>query len=261
LVVSLIFIGFGQALVHAARGAERAKWVLLAGLPPVYLYLIATSNLIFARYLLPILPFIFLLMAQPAIAAGRWLTVVRLRQGYGKPAEASAEAGASQAEDAPDRNGGGGSLGGGGPTRRLRHLILAGIWVAVLWHPALRAVSWCIEYGRPTTKDIASAALVQLVPEHSGVVVERSVLRLPTTRFRATYVDHLIQHDTRHYVESGFAYAVASSEAFGPPYAQPDRAPAVQAYERLFGEWRLLMTVAPTPARPGPEIRIYRLKP
>lgn len=215
--------GVGLAVARIVRGPERIRWVLLTAMLPVYGYIIATSELVYARYLLPIVPLLCLVAAQPVDLAGRWLAR-RLATG------------------------------------RWDAAVVAGVWILLLAYPAHRSVSWCLEHGRPTTGDMAYAVLNKTVPEHAGVVVEHFALRLPASRFRGVYVRELVQQPTAAYLEAGLTYAVASSEAFGPVLADPaGHGAAAESYQRLFDEWHLVMQIKPTPARPGPEIRIYRL--
>ena len=163
-------------------------------------HLIATSTLIFGRYLLPIVPLICLIVAQPVFAVGRGLAR-RLKR------------------------------------PRLEPVMLAALCVAVLGYPALRSFAWARDEGRPTTRDVAYEMLTKLVPEPAGVAVERSVLWLSPRQYRATYVTFLIEQSTDEYLEAGISYAVASSHAFGAALAGED-ADAARAYMRLFKEWR-----------------------
>ena len=56
---------------------------------------------------------------------------------------------------------------------------------------------------------------------------------------------------------------IASSQVFGRAFEAPQQLPALYAaYRTLFDQSEELFVVKPeNPSRPGPELRIYRLKP
>ena len=125
----------------------------------------------------------------------------------------------------------------------------------------LAGVAWPKEYGQRTTQDVAYDKIREFIPKRSGVAVERSVLRLPDTAYHTLNVPSLTDRSPQEYVSKGVAFLIASSEAFGPVFAKPDRhLEAYQAYQRLLEDGQCLPPVEPTAAVSGPEIRICRLR-
>lgn len=215
------------SLKRAVRDDEVGKWVVLAGFPLIYFPMIATKNLVFARYLLPILPPLCLFVAVVVVDVVAW--IVRLKQPLG--------------------------------VRVLAASAFAGV---VLFHPVREGIDWPRQYGRRTTQDVAYGMIQQFIPRQSGVAIERAALRLPDSAYRTAYVDSLTQRSAEEYVASGVTFLIASSDAFGPVFADPDRHRDVyEAYQRLLdNEGRqCLPTVTPTAAVSGPQIRICRLGP
>jgi 4-amino-4-deoxy-L-arabinose transferase-like glycosyltransferase len=218
--------GLVCAGVRAARRREPVRYGLIAVFPLIYFYLIATKNLIFARYLLPIVPFLCLWIALIVVdlvgwlSRRRWPLVVRLPAGVA---------------------------------------VIAFITLP----PVGRGVEWPLEYGRRTTQDIAYEQIRRTVPMHAVVAVERDALRLPDSLYRGINAAHLTDRSLEEYVSAGVTFFVASSDAFGPIYDHPDRNPVrYRLYRRLLDDSAdCLPAITPTPTVSGPTIRICRLRP
>lgn len=102
----------------------------------------------------------------------------------------------------------------------------------------------------------ASAAISHF-PCHSAV--GRSVLRLPDTVYRATYLRELTQRSRQEYLSAGITFLIASSDVFGPVFARPAEHPgAYDAYRLFHDAAECLPSVEPTATVAGPEIRICR---
>lgn len=213
-------------VARAIRDRDAAKWALALIFPLYYFYMFATKSQIYARYVLPVLPFVCLIMAVLIVDVAGWIS--RLRQPYWVRATA------------------------------------AGAFVsAVLAYPVSEGIAWPIRYGRPITQDVAYKAILKFIPEGSRVVVERSVLRLPDSVYRSTDVRELTQRSRQQYLAAGITYFIASSDAFGQVMAKPaEHADAYQAYQRLFHEQsECLPPIQPTASVPGPQILICRFLP
>jgi hypothetical protein len=68
--------GIVSITVRAWQQRDLAKWAMFAVLPFLYFYSVSTKQLIFARYLLPVLPFMFIFMASGIVellGLLRWL--------------------------------------------------------------------------------------------------------------------------------------------------------------------------------------------
>ncbi|MEO5739968.1 MAG: phospholipid carrier-dependent glycosyltransferase [Vicinamibacterales bacterium] len=221
----LIAIGAGiiWGTVRALRENDLRRWALIVLFPVVYFYAVSTKQLIFARYLLPAVPFFCLLMALVIVDA---TTLVWQRS----------------------------------RSKRTGAAILA-VGLAVLLFPAARAgFEWPAQYGRRTTQDIAYEQIREVIPKGSGVVVERSVLRLPDSLYRKTDVHRMTVRTPVDYISKGTTFVVASSDAFGPVMEQPARyAAEYEAYQRVFNQLgHCLPTIQPTAKIPGPQIIVCR---
>jgi hypothetical protein len=234
-VLIAIVAGLVWGPIRAIRDRAIARWALLLVFPVGYFYMIATKQLIFARYLLPILPFLHLLIAVVVVDVVRRLWPV-----------AAPRIGVRMS-----------------PVGWARACAAIALPVAVGLTLARNGLAWPQEYGRRTTQDFAYRMLVQFIPEGSGVAVERSVLRLPDSMYRPMVVPRLTDRSPEQYVESGVTYVIATSDVYGPIFENRDRHPdSYAAYQRLFGEEgeRCLPTVEPTATASGPRIRICRLQ-
>ena len=210
-------------MVRAIRDRDVVKCALVMVFPLTYFYVIATKDLIFGRYLLPIVPFLCILMAIAIVDVLDWASLLRQPQW-------------------------------------LRPLTAAAFVGLALFHLVHEGVMWPKEHGRRTTQDVAYKMIRQFIPEHSRVAVEVAGLRLPDTLYRADLVRELTARSPAEYAAAGVRFLVASSDRFGPAYARPDQyRNAYQAYHRLLDEdTECLPTVEPTAAVPGPRIRICR---
>jgi len=211
--------------VRAIRTRQLVQWSLLLLFPLLYFHMIATKHLIFARYMLPILPFACLIAAVPVADFVVWLS--RLERPLA-----------------------------------LRIATVGATLVLVMGHMASVGTRWSRSYGRITTQDVAYAQIRQFIPSHSLVAVEHSVLRLPDTAYREVAVRSLTERSLEEYVSSGVTFFVASSDAFGPVFAKPEEHPATYAaYRRLLESAdECLPTVTRTGKVRGPDIRICRLR-
>jgi len=212
-------------VVRAARDRDFAKWAIIIMFPLVFFYFVATKHLIFARYLLPVAPFLCLLMAVVVVDSVLW--VLRLQQ----------------------------------PRQWVRIVVAAAFVGVVLFHPARAGIAWPGQWGKRTTQDVAYDIIRQSIPLRSTVAVERSVLRLPDSAYRTINALSLTERSPEEYGSLGVTFLLATSDAFGPVFARPDQNPdAYKKYRRLLEEGRCLPPVVPTADVSGPEVRICRLR-
>jgi 4-amino-4-deoxy-L-arabinose transferase-like glycosyltransferase len=221
--LGVIVVGIVSMTVRAWQQRDWAKWAMFAVLPFLYFYSVSTKQLIFARYLLPVLPFIFIFMAAGIV---EMLGPLRL---LNQPVW----------------------------TRRLAACAVCAI---ALFPVARAAVTWPRDYGRRTTHDIAYEQIQTVIPAGSGVVIERSVLRLPRP-YKILNVPWLGVHSPENYIARGMTFAVASSDAFGRIMANPaEHANEYEHYERIFkAPGHCLPPIQPTDSVSGPQIVVCRL--
>lgn len=222
--VLLIGAGIVWGTLRAIRDKALGPWALVVIFPLAYFVSVATKHLIFARYLLPVIPFLCLTMALVVVDAVTWLW--RLH----RPLSA--------------------------------RVSIIGLGLAFVLVPVVRAgVQWPAQWGQPTTADVAYERIRELIPKGSGVVVERAVLRLPDSLYRQLNVHLMPVRTPEHFVSHGFNYVVASSTAFWPVLQHPsEHAREYETYQRVFTRpGYCLPSIQPTAEITGPEIIICRL--
>lgn len=216
--------GIILALWRCASGPGRVRWALAALLPIVLLWFLSRQSLVYARYLLPMMPFVCVLTAT-AVVSG-----VSLLRRFSIP-------------------------------RAVRTALIAGLTIAALLPPAIRAVSFNRTNTQRGTLAHAYEWIDANVPKTANVVIESSQLRLPEHR-AANNVPHLRMKTYEQYAADGVEYLIASSMRYGEFFANPRSFPEEYAqYRVLFDQCDELQRFTPAESRPGPEIRILKLRP
>ena len=219
----LALAGFGLGVVRAFTGPGQARFALAVALLAVYFPLVAGRGMIWARYLLPIVPIVCVLAAV-AVVSG-----VSLLRRFSIP-------------------------------RWARTILIAALTVAALLPPALSSAGWVRMHGRTSTQAIAYAWIRDNLPAGAHVAIETRGLLLPEDRYRVTYVRQLIRRDLSAYQADGFDYLIASSQAFGAGFSAAHLRPdEYAAYRRLFDQAVLVFTVPQSRDHPGPELRVYKV--
>lgn len=219
----LTIAGLILGIVRAVKGPGRVRWTLLVTFPVVYFYFLATKSLVFARYMLPMLPFTCILAAI-AVVSG-----VSLLRRFEIP-------------------------------RAVRTALIAGLTVAAVLPPAVMAVQFVRTISRPSTAEAAYRWVMKNIPAGSRVAIEKYDIRLPEHRYRTEHVVRLTDVELDEYVRRGVQYLVASDQVFGPVFDHPESDPARhQAYLRLFEQSTELARIEPGGGRVGPRLWIFRV--
>lgn len=205
-----------------APAEERATWALNAAFVVVTCWLIAGQRLVWARYLLPILP------GLAVLVGGLICRVVSL------VAERT-ERGLAPA------------------------LATAALVALTALQPARQAVGWVRAQALTGTAELTYRWIDANVPEGARVAVESRGLLLPPARFRSENFARLIEWDLAEFRGNGYTYLVASSQAFGEALAAAVPTAQTHAYRALFDRLQLLTTIRPTGDHPGEEWRVYRI--
>lgn len=124
-------LGILWGLVRAFRDRAVTQWTLVLAFPLVFFDIISTKNLIFGRYLLPVVPFLCIVMAAIVTDVSAWVFSWR------------------------------------GPMP-VRAAAVAAIVGLVIYQPAQAGISWPRIYGEPTTQDAAYRLIQQFIPPHWG---------------------------------------------------------------------------------------------
>jgi 4-amino-4-deoxy-L-arabinose transferase-like glycosyltransferase len=217
----LAVAGLGMTLVRVFKGPGRARFVMLVVFPVVFFNLITGWSFLFARYALPIVPFICLWAAIAGIAV-----VDRLRR-VSLPAT-------------------------------MRGALVVALIGAALLAPAVRAVRFGMAFGTQTTQALAYEWITHNVWYQSKIVSEATGLDLPQERYRFTWVKSFAGRDAASLVADGAEWIVLSSEAWGgADGSTPPGLPA--SYAALTSTGSDVKVITPTPDHPGPEIRIRKV--
>ena len=220
--VTLLFAGLGLGVWRAAQRPLRLQSTLLVTFPLAYFYLIASRDLIYARYYLPAIPFLCLLVSVLVVAASA-------------------------------------AIQRSGLSPALRIAAVSSLGTAMLAYPTWTSVNWSLAHGAPTTQEAAYEFLNELMPHGSRLAIEGAVLDIHRP-FQPTYVDALIDSDYDDYRAADITFLVASSNVFAKVFDAPDDyRDAYEAYRRLFDRSFDPIVISPTAERSGPEIRIYQL--
>jgi 4-amino-4-deoxy-L-arabinose transferase-like glycosyltransferase len=224
---ALLLAGGGIALgiVRLVRGPGRVRWALAVIFPLVYLWMIAGQRIVYARYLLPMVPPLCVLAAA-AVVSG-----VSLLRRYEIP-------------------------------RAPRTGLIAALTLAALVPPMVKSIQWDRDLSKVSTVDQAYQWILQNVPRQSAIVLESRAVLLPPGEFQAHNVAQLTAKDYAQWREANVEYLVASSQIYGAYLDAPANFPReYAAYMRIFGQSRELVRFSPTKDVVGPEIRIFKLIP
>lgn len=215
--------GFGLGVVRTFTGPGRARFGLAVMLLVVYLPLVVNRGMIWARYLLPVVPIICLLAAI-AIVSG-----VSLLRRFSIP-------------------------------RWARTALIVALTVSALLPPTVNSIGWVRMHSRVSTQALAYAWIMANIPAGAHIAIETRGLLLPETRFRVEHYGRLIDHDPGSYATEGYDYFISSSQSFGPSFIEPHVRPAeYAAYRRLFDQAIPVFTVEPSGEHPGPELRVFKI--
>ena len=215
-------IGLAAGVVRVFQGTDRSKWLAPMIFSIVFFVFVSRQHLLFARYLLPILPFVALFGAWgiEIVARGLCRLVPAIPRG----------------------------------------LAVAAVLIIVVIRPASTSVSWDINASKVWTSEQAYRWIREQVPAGSSLVIETRVILLPEA-YKVEYVKRISAESAEAYAATGATYLVASSEIFGRYLEDPTIDPSTTAdYERLFHDTREVARFTPSAAHPGAELRILSLR-
>lgn len=220
----LLASGLGLGIGRAISGPGRVRWTLLVLFPLLFFYALSDRGLVYARYLMPAMPFACVLAAIAVISG------VSLLRRFDIP-------------------------------RAPRTALITALTVAAVLPPSVTAVQFVRTISQTSTQTLAYRWLDQNLPDGARVVVERSEVRLPEPRFRVEYERSLVSHPYGYYKESGANYLVASSQSFWRAFADPSAEKSTyDAYMTLLTLGREVARFTPAPGRPGPELIVIEVR-
>jgi 4-amino-4-deoxy-L-arabinose transferase-like glycosyltransferase len=218
----LIAGGMIMGLIRAIRGPGRVPWAVALVFPIPYFLMVADQRIIYARYMLPLVPMLCIFAAAAVISG------VSLLRRYQFP-------------------------------RMVRTALIAGLTIALLGPPAATAVGFNRMISRVSTVDQAYEWIAANIPEGSTMVLEGGHLVLAS--YRTERIPQLRLQAYDDYVEQGTEYLVASSQCYGPYLQSPRQFKAqYDDYMTLFAQTDELARFTPVGNQPGPELRILKVR-
>ncbi len=216
--------GLVLAVVRLIKGPARARWALIAVFPVLYFWFISRQTIVFARYLLPILPAICLLISAAVISG------VSVLRRYEVP-------------------------------KTVRNALIVALTAAAILPPAIKAVDFDRTIARTSTAALAYEWITKNLPPTSNIVIESRVLLLPPP-FASRNVAQLRRKTYEQYRNDRVDYLIASSQAHGAYLAAPDQyKQEYEEYAAIFSRTREVIRFAPSDAHPGPELRVLKVEP
>ena len=213
----LAIAGAGIVLVRR----RRREWLVL-GYLVLFIATITMHALHWARWLIPVLPVMSLLVGVAITAlAQRLFHTRRAQTGF----------------------------------------IVALVALIAAW-PAYQVVLHNIRDSKPGTRVVAREWMIDNIPAGSRIILEPYTPPLRGTNFEYTeHILSLARLGTVDgFRDEGYDYMVVSDETYHRFYDEPDRyAEFIAFYEELFAEGELIKEFKPTLTLGGPTIRIYRL--
>jgi 4-amino-4-deoxy-L-arabinose transferase-like glycosyltransferase len=217
--------GAGLAVFRSFAGPVRSRWALLVVFPAVYFYLINGWGFMFARYALPVVPFITIWAAVALV----WLA--------GRLAAAPVPAVARKAA-------------------------VAVIVLLAVLPGAVGSFRWVRGHGTETTQALAWAWMKKSIWPNSIILSEARGLDLPPERYRSETVPSVAAMAPEAITSAGVEWIVLSSEAWGTgpkPAGGPAQTAVPEAYAAIVAGATSSKVIVPTPENPGPVIHILRV--
>ncbi len=203
------------------RGPVRARFAMVLAFVLVFWWMIIDRTLIFARYLMPILPFVCLLVGAALAGLLEQLRQARTPHGARAP-------------------------------------IAAALIAAVLFQPAMSSLTFGRNMGQVRTDSLAIKWIEQHAKPGARIIHEAASLHFPPERYQLEYVRSLAEKGLEFYLGGNVDYVVATSAVYGRSLADPQRfSQEYLAYRNLFTRLHPEFTALPSDRNPGPEIKIF----
>ncbi|HWJ57524.1 MAG TPA: phospholipid carrier-dependent glycosyltransferase [Vicinamibacterales bacterium] len=220
----LVIAGFALGLWKAVRGPNRVPWVLAIVFPLVYFRFMSKQNIAYARYLLPLVPFLSILAAAAVTGAVSWMRRAAL------------------------------------PVR-VRHVVTVALTILSIAPPAYTAIKYDADAAKPWTQALAYEWIRRELPPGTSIRIEGSTSpKLPAT-YQASYVKQLRLAAPTDYRGSGIQYLVASSMCYGLYFGDPQNyRTEYEEYQHIFAQAEEVARFTASREHPGPELRILKVR-
>jgi 4-amino-4-deoxy-L-arabinose transferase-like glycosyltransferase len=218
------WVGVAAGLIRGVRRSDpgHAAGAVAVTFVIAYFVFLSRHQLVFGRYLLPLVPILLVLLGGLV----GWIHD-RLRRAGLKPAHAAAAS--------------------------------AILVAALAAKPATSTVDFTRQISRPTTAGLAHEWLLAHAPAGSHLAIESGGLIPAAGRYVVDYYTSLIRRDFDYLQARQTDFVIASSDAYGRSLLESPDSPDAGRYRLLFGRLEPVVTFSPSPERRGPELRIFRV--
>lgn len=202
-------------IVELRRGERRTAALVALVFPLTYFFVLSHQSLKFARYLLPMIPGMCLM-----VAIGIDVVAARLRR-----------------------------------AAALRRWPVAAILVLLtVVPPASQAVAWDFEEQKMKTEEFAARWIQLNLPRGKLIIIDEPRILL-RPEFPAQYSPRLLSESLESYRNRGVVYLVTSSQQTDRYFSEPTRYPAeVAGWNRVYASTDLVQVVRPTRDHPSGSI-------
>ena len=220
----LVIAGVALGIWKIGTGPERLKWMIATMFPLVYFRFISNQNIIYGRYLLPLLPFLSILGAAAVVWIVQWMRRADIRE-------------------------------------PLRNVATVALTLASIAPPAYTSIRYDANAAKAWTTQQAYEWIRRELPAGTSIRLEGSLaIKLPVS-YRTSYVKQLRQDGVERYASTDIQYLVASSQCYGPYFGDAARFPAeVADYQRIFAQTEEVARFNETKDHPGSELIILKVK-
>jgi 4-amino-4-deoxy-L-arabinose transferase-like glycosyltransferase len=223
--VMLVISGIVFGCWRTVRGPDRLKWVLVTVFPLVYFRFVSNQNIVYGRYLLPLVPFLSLLAAAAVV----WI-VDSLRHVH--------------------------------VPRPVRSLVTVALTLGAIAPSAYNAIAYDADAAKVWTTQQTYDWIRRELPPGTSIRLEGSLaIKLPAA-YRTSYVKQLRLSPMTTSAATDIQYLVASSQCYGDYFAHPERYPAEYAdYQRILSQTEEVARFKASDEHPGPELIILKVRP
>jgi 4-amino-4-deoxy-L-arabinose transferase-like glycosyltransferase len=193
LAIAIAGVAASTVLAFRAAAPARAAWAVSGGFALLWFAMLSRQNLVFGRYLLPMLPALAV-VAAGVIAVALSMAWVRRQQPL------------------------------------LRAAMTIGLVAAVAAVPAARSVELVRLMSKPSTNALAYDWILEHIPPGAKIMIERRHILLPD-RYDWETLPNLLTRDFESYVSEGVEYLVAVDFTDSPEH--PDGRAYRDLFSRL----------------------------
>jgi 4-amino-4-deoxy-L-arabinose transferase-like glycosyltransferase len=219
-----VIAGLALGAWKVCTGPDRVKWALVTMFPILYFRFISTQNIIYGRYLLPLVPFLSILAAAAVVWMIGRMRLMSVR-------------------------------------RPLRNVVTVTLTLFAVAPAAYNAIAYDSDAAKVWTTQQAYEWIRRELPPGTTIRLEGSLaIKLPAS-YRTSYVKQLRLDGVEFYRTTGIRYLVASSQCYGDYFREPEKfRREVADYQQIFAQAEEVARFPATAEHPGSELIILKVK-